>query len=354
MNRDKPAIRTSVHTHRQHRGRGPALGPPGEEGEHDQVEQRAVSSCERFAGRRHPRDREVAERRVGREAHRRDPRGHRDVAGRGRPRSATSRDPEQRRAARTRRRPMRQGVAGLVGRPDDEQGDRSQAAPTVAGAARNGAVSLAVICRRTIITGVEDSAELIGFYERAYSHSGPEADRYGRWRALSAVGIGKADHVVALCGRTGVVPASTLDVGCRDGALLCELRRRSFGGTLSGLEISEPAAEIARRALPDAELGTFDGVSLPLPDGSRELGNPLARPRARSRPARAAGGGRARLRRGRVRGAARGQRVGAARVQARARRGDRPPPAALTRVGAPNRLRRRAGPRRGAGGSSPR
>ncbi len=117
---------------------------------------------------------------------------------------------------------------------------------------------------------MEDSAELIGFYERAYSHDGPEADRYAHWRALSA--IGKADHVLALCRRAGIAPATTLDVGCGDGALLCELRRRRFGGTLSGLEISEPAAEIARRALGDAEVGLFDGVSLPLPDGSRELG----------------------------------------------------------------------------------
>jgi SAM-dependent methyltransferase len=117
---------------------------------------------------------------------------------------------------------------------------------------------------------VEDSAELIGFYERAYSHRGQEADRYARWRALSAVG--KADHVVGLCRSAGVTPARTLDVGCGDGALLCELRRRGFGGALSGLEISEPAAEIARRALGDAEVGLFDGVSVPLPDGSRDLG----------------------------------------------------------------------------------
>jgi SAM-dependent methyltransferase len=117
---------------------------------------------------------------------------------------------------------------------------------------------------------VEDSAELIGFYERAYSHDGPEADSYARWRALSAVG--KADHVTVLCRRAGIAPATTLDVGCGDGALLRELRRRGFGGELFGLEISEPAAEIARRALPDAEVSLFDGVRLPLPDAARELG----------------------------------------------------------------------------------
>lgn len=117
---------------------------------------------------------------------------------------------------------------------------------------------------------MEDCTELIGFYERAYSHHGPEADRYARWRALSA--LGKSDHVIELCRRAGIVPASTLDVGCGDGALLCELRRRGFGGALAGMEISEPAAEIARRALGDAEIGLFDGVRLGLAEDSYELG----------------------------------------------------------------------------------
>jgi len=117
---------------------------------------------------------------------------------------------------------------------------------------------------------VEDSSGLIGFYERAYSHGGLEADRYARWRALSA--IGKADHVVELCRRAGLSPSSTLDVGCGDGALLAELRGRGFGGTLGGFEISEPAAEIARGALGREAIGTFDGARLPLGDGSCELG----------------------------------------------------------------------------------
>ena len=117
---------------------------------------------------------------------------------------------------------------------------------------------------------MEDSDSLIGFYERAYSHEGPEADKYARWRALSAVA--KADHVTALCARVELSPASTLDVGCGDGALLVELSRRGFGGTLAGMEISEPAAEIARRALPDARIGIFDGTTLPLAGGSCELG----------------------------------------------------------------------------------
>ncbi len=117
---------------------------------------------------------------------------------------------------------------------------------------------------------MEDSSGLIGFYERAYSHVGPDADRYARWRALSA--LGKADHVVSLCARAALVPGSTLDVGCGDGALLAELSRRGFGGRLAGIEISEPAAAIARAGLPGAEIGVFDGERLPYEDGSFELG----------------------------------------------------------------------------------
>ena len=118
---------------------------------------------------------------------------------------------------------------------------------------------------------MEDSASLIDFYERAYSLQGPETDTYARWRALSA--LGKADHVVALCRRAGVEPASTLDVGCGDGALLAELARRGFGGRLAGMEISEAAAAIARDGTPGgAEIGLFDGSRLPLADGAFELG----------------------------------------------------------------------------------
>ncbi len=117
---------------------------------------------------------------------------------------------------------------------------------------------------------MEDSAALIEFYEQAYSHAGPEADRYARWRSLSAVG--KADHVVELCNRAGVAPSSTLDVGCGDGALIGELGRRGFGGRLAGMEISEPAAAIARQGLPGTEIGVFDGERLPLAEGSYDLG----------------------------------------------------------------------------------
>src|ERR1017187_8158217 len=96
--------------------------------------------------------------------------------------------------------------------------------------------------------GASDAAELARFYDEAYSRDPAGSAEGARWRALGA--IGKADHVTALCRRAGVRPASTLEVGCGDGALLCELHRRGFGGRLSGVEISEAAVGIRRRRSP--------------------------------------------------------------------------------------------------------
>jgi SAM-dependent methyltransferase len=117
---------------------------------------------------------------------------------------------------------------------------------------------------------VEDSAALVRFYDAAYSQDPAAAARYARWRALGA--LGKADHVLALCERAGARPASTLEVGCGDGALLCELRRRGFGGALSGVEITEAAVAIAgARAEIDA-VELYDGLHLRATDGAYELG----------------------------------------------------------------------------------
>jgi SAM-dependent methyltransferase len=122
----------------------------------------------------------------------------------------------------------------------------------------------------TIIVGVSDPAQLVRFYDRGYSRSPADATVYARWRALGAVG--KADHVISLCARAGLLPANTLEVGCGDGALLCELRRRGFGGRLSGVEISSAAASIARgRAELDA-VELYDGRRLPFDDGAYDLG----------------------------------------------------------------------------------
>jgi SAM-dependent methyltransferase len=128
---------------------------------------------------------------------------------------------------------------------------------------------LAVIAP-TIILRVEDPADLVSFYDEAYSSEPAEAALYARWRALGAVG--KAEHVIALCARAGVRPASTLEVGCGDGALLSELHRRGFGGALSGVEITDAAVQIARTRSEIEAVDLYDGLHLPVPDGTYELG----------------------------------------------------------------------------------
>lgn len=115
-----------------------------------------------------------------------------------------------------------------------------------------------------------DAPQLASFYDSAYSEDAGAAAEHSRWRALGA--LGKADHVIALCERAGIAPASTLELGCGDGALLVELKRRGFGGRLHGAEISGTAAAIAReRPQIDAVLH-FDGVHLPAEADSYELG----------------------------------------------------------------------------------
>lgn len=113
-----------------------------------------------------------------------------------------------------------------------------------------------------------ESGELAEFYERGYSRD-PAAERNSRWRALGATG--KADHVIGLCARAPLHPMSILDVGCGDGALLCELRRRGFGERLVGVEIAPAAVAIAQtRGLDAVEL--YDGAHLPAAAGEYELG----------------------------------------------------------------------------------
>jgi SAM-dependent methyltransferase len=135
-------------------------------------------------------------------------------------------------------------------------------------------VSHRVIVGTIIVAMPEQSMpspeELVGFYDDSYSHEGPRAQLYARWRALGAQG--KADHVIELCSRAGVCPASTLEVGCGDGALLCELGRRGFGGGLHGVEITQAAVEIAsgRAGIDSVEL--YDGRRLKDADGAYDLG----------------------------------------------------------------------------------
>ncbi len=115
-----------------------------------------------------------------------------------------------------------------------------------------------------------ERAELERFYDAAYTQDAPRAARYARWRALGA--RGKADHVIALCERAGIAPRSTLEVGCGDGALLCELHARGFGGRLAGVEITDAAVAIASARPQIDAVERYDGERLPYANGAFELG----------------------------------------------------------------------------------
>ncbi len=116
----------------------------------------------------------------------------------------------------------------------------------------------------------DPAAALVRFYDEAYSRTPAEAERFARWRALGA--LGKTDHVVELCKRAGVRPASTLEVGCGDGAVLSELHARGFGGALAGVEITEAAVAIARARAEIESVELYDGRHLHSPADTYDLG----------------------------------------------------------------------------------
>jgi Methyltransferase domain len=116
------------------------------------------------------------------------------------------------------------------------------------------------------------AAELAAFYERGYTQVDPaEGERLGRWRAHGA--RLKADHGVELCRRAGLRPATLVEIGCGDGALLEELGRRGLAPVLDGFELSAPAAALARgRTIPGARrIEAYDGAHVPAPDGAYDL-----------------------------------------------------------------------------------
>jgi SAM-dependent methyltransferase len=115
-----------------------------------------------------------------------------------------------------------------------------------------------------------DAAALVSFYDDAYTQSPLDAQLYSRWRALGA--RGKADHVIELCERAGIVPRHTLEVGCGDGALLSELHRRGFGGELAGVDITEAAVQIAAQRSEIGSVALYDGSRLQERDGAYQLG----------------------------------------------------------------------------------
>jgi SAM-dependent methyltransferase len=108
------------------------------------------------------------------------------------------------------------------------------------------------------------------FYEAGYTQpDAAEALRLGRWRELGA--RSKAAHVRALCRRTELRPRTIVEIGCGDGALLAALRGLA-SEAFDGFELSPPAAELARRAVPDARrIEAFDGSEVPAEDGEYDL-----------------------------------------------------------------------------------
>jgi SAM-dependent methyltransferase len=109
------------------------------------------------------------------------------------------------------------------------------------------------------------------FYTEAYTQADAEAARgYGEWRTLGA--RTKAEHVVALCERTGVRPERVVEIGCGAGSLLAELAARRVAPRLDGFDLSAPAIEIARsHGLPGVGVAVFDGARVPAADGAYDL-----------------------------------------------------------------------------------
>jgi SAM-dependent methyltransferase len=120
--------------------------------------------------------------------------------------------------------------------------------------------------RRGLLGGLLSTRE---FYEAGYTQpDAAEAERLGRWRELGA--RSKAAHVRALCARAGLKPRSLVEIGCGDGALLAQLR--GFAAVMDGFELSAPAAELARRAVPEARrIEAYDGEQVPAEDDAYDL-----------------------------------------------------------------------------------
>jgi SAM-dependent methyltransferase len=113
-------------------------------------------------------------------------------------------------------------------------------------------------------------------YERYYApdeaSDGWSPERSDAWHRIGAVV--KADHVTALLRDAGAGPThnlSVLEVGCGDGQVLAELRRRGFGPELVGTEISHTAANLARRHREITRVEVFDGVRLPFATATFDL-----------------------------------------------------------------------------------
>jgi SAM-dependent methyltransferase len=122
---------------------------------------------------------------------------------------------------------------------------------------------------RGLLGGLLSLDDPRAFYEAGYTKTdAAEAERLGRWRAIGA--RSKAAHVRELCARTKLRPRTLVEIGCGDGALLAALR--GLAPVFDGFELSAPAAELARRALPDARrIEAFDGSEVPAEDDTYDL-----------------------------------------------------------------------------------
>ena len=107
------------------------------------------------------------------------------------------------------------------------------------------------------------------FYEAGYSLTGDEGAKMGRWRALGA--RSKGAHATALCARAGLRPATLVEIGCGDGALLAELAARGLSPVLDGFELSPKAAEIAKQRGVARRIEAFDGAHVPVADDAYDL-----------------------------------------------------------------------------------
>jgi SAM-dependent methyltransferase len=102
------------------------------------------------------------------------------------------------------------------------------------------------------------------FYEAGYA---ADDERMGRWRAIGA--RSKAAHVMTLCERAGLTPATVVEIGCGDGAVLAELA--TWAGTVDGFELAENAANRARGRGVARKIETFDGEHVPAETDAYDL-----------------------------------------------------------------------------------
>jgi SAM-dependent methyltransferase len=104
------------------------------------------------------------------------------------------------------------------------------------------------------------------FYEAAYAAHDP---RSGRWRALGA--RSKGAHIERLCRRAGLEPATVVEIGCGEGAVLAEMAGRGLSPVIDGFELSPTAAGYARERNVARRVEAFDGEHLPVDDDAYDL-----------------------------------------------------------------------------------